>query len=148
MIRLRLLLCACFLLAFGAGISVGRLWERSEAPRDDGWLAPLNLEPEQKKKIKEIWSEAMKTNSWQSQREKREAIQRERDDALKALILPEQTQRYEEIMRVGKEKLAAVALENKKLMDDAYERTKALLNEAQLVKYDELRQKRHHGKGD
>lgn len=147
--KLQLILLACVLASFAAGTSVGVLWERSEKhpPTDEGWLAELNMTSEQRTKIKAIWSEAMATASWQAQREKREVIQKERDDAIKIMITADAAQKYEETMRIAKEKQNELAQQSKKTMDEAYEKTKALLNETQRVKYDELRQKRFANKG-
>ncbi|MCY3024433.1 MAG: hypothetical protein NTW87_36120 [Planctomycetota bacterium] len=144
----RLIFLLCFLAAFGAGICVGYAvgGARRAAPRD-GWLSELNLSPEQGEKIKAIWTDAMKATDWQSQREKREAVRTERDEALRALVTGDQKQRFEEIMSAYQKKADEISQEARKARDEAYERTKAVLTESQRVAYDELRKKRAEAHG-
>lgn len=144
MTKLQIILLCCVLLSFGAGFCSGALYGKKVEKHDD-WLSELNLEPEQHKKIKDIWSEVMKTAGWPAQREKRDAIWKERDEAVKALMTPEQLPHYDEIIKASKDKQNELAQQNKKLMDEATEKTKALLTEAQRVKYDEIRQRRFGG---
>jgi len=145
--RSRLIFFVCFMAAFGAGICVGLLWQRPAPSSRADWLAELNLTPEQQEKIRAIWTDAMKASDWQTQREKREAAQKERDEALSALVTGERKPRYEEIMGTYRKKADAITQESRKARDEAYERTKALLTESQRVKYDELRKKRLEAHG-
>ena len=155
MIRSRSIFLLAFLSAFGAGLSVGLLWQRSSsaekpppAPQQqDGWLAELNLSPEQREKIKAIWTDAMKNNNWQQQREQREAAVAERDEALKTMLDAGQKTKYDEILATFQKKMDEFSAENKKSRDAAYEKTKAILTETQRVQYDELRKKRMEGRG-
>lgn len=154
--RSRSIFLLAFLTAFGAGLSVGLLWQRSSSaekppppqqPPQDGWLSELNLTPDQREKIKAIWTDAMKTGNWQQQREKREAAQAERDEALQALMSAGQKPKYEEILAAYQKKVDELNAESKKSRDAAYEKTKTLLSETQRVQYDELRKKRFEGRG-
>ena len=156
MIRSRSIFLLAFLSAFGAGLSVGLLWQRStsaektppsQLQQQDGWLSELNLTPDQREKIKAIWTEAMKPGNWQAQHEKREAAQTERDEALKGLLSAEQKPKYDDILAAYQKKMDELNADNKKSRDAAYEKTKAILNETQRVQYDELRKKRMEGRG-
>ena len=138
----RLIVIACFFIAFGAGLSAGVLWQKKQTTPDDRWLSELNLSAEQREKIKAIWAEAMNSGGWQAQREKREALQKERDEALKAILDESQKQRYSDITQKYQKEIDAISEAAKRAKDDAYERTKALLDDNQKVTYDQLRQKR------
>ena len=144
----RLIFLLCFLTAFGAGVCVGVLWQQRVKPAHDGWLSDLNLTAEQREKIKAIWTDAMKAADWQTQREKREVAQKERDEALRTLVTADQKQRYEEIVSAYQKRAEEISQESRKAREDAYERTKALLTESQRQMYDELRKKRseQHGR--
>lgn len=150
MIKTRVVLLLCFLAALGAGVCVGLLWKQQAVrPMHEGWLSELNLTSDQQEKIRAIWTEAMKNSDWQGQREKREAAQKERDEAVKALLPAEQRPRYEEILAAYQKKADEISQAGRKARDEAYEQTKALLTEDQRVLYDELRKKRaeSHSRG-
>ena len=147
MTKSRLIFFVCFMAAFGAGLCVGLLWQRPAPSSHADWLSELNLTAEQHEKIRAIWTEVMKTSDRQTQREKRAAAQKERDDALSALVTAEQKPRFEEIMNAYRKKADAIAQESQKAWDEAVARTKALLTEEQAAKYDELRKKRFEGRG-
>ena len=142
MIKTRLILLVCVLAAFGAGVSVGVLWQKSAPVSQDRFLAELNLTPEQRAKIKTIWAAAMKNSGWQTQRERREAAQKEFQAALEGLITVEQKPRYDEIIKAHQIKMDEIAQESTKARNEAYEKTKAELTEPQQVAYEELRKKR------
>jgi Spy/CpxP family protein refolding chaperone len=144
--KARLIFLACFLSAFGAGLIVGILWQQPAKASQDHWLSDLNLTPEQHEKIKAIWTDAMKNTGWQAQREKRDAAQKQRDEAMNALVSAEQKPRYDEILAEYQKKLDELRQEEKKAKDEAYERTKAILTESQRVAYDEMRKKRMEGR--
>jgi Spy/CpxP family protein refolding chaperone len=142
MIKTRLVFVVCFLMAFGAGISVGALWQKPEKMVQEGWLAELNLTPEQREKMKSIWTETMKNSGWQAQRGRREAAQKERDEAMKAIIPIDHAAMFDEIMSTYQKKMDEIAQESRKAKDEAYEKTKEILTEQQRVTYEELRKKR------
>ena len=143
----RLIILICFLSAFGAGLCVGVLWQQPAKAAQDHWLSELNLTPEQREKIKAFWTDAMKNSGWQNQREKREAAQKQREEALNALITPEQKLRYDEIQTNYQKQLETLSQESRKAKDEAYEKTKAILNDEQRAAYEELRKKRMEGRG-
>jgi Spy/CpxP family protein refolding chaperone len=135
-----------FLAAFAAGIAATIMWQRSHNYEQDGWLKELHLSAEQREKIKTIWTETMKNTNYQTQRERREAAQHERDEALAALVTADQKERFDEIMKTYRSKADAIAAESKKARDEAYEKTKAVLTDEQRTMYEELRKKRQEAK--
>ena len=147
MIKARLIVLLCFILAFGAGTCFGLLWERRGKQPQDGWLSELNLSAEQREKIRAVWTDPQRLADKQSRRGRREAAQKERDDTLKALVGGEQKLRYEEIVSACQKKLDEITQEARKSSDEAYERTKALLTENQRALFDELRKKREETRG-
>jgi len=142
-----LIILLCFMTAFAAGICVGVLWQRRTKLPQDGWLSDLNLSSEQREKIRAIWTDPLRLVDKQTRRERREAAQKEREDALRALVTGEQKQRYEEVMSACQRKLEEIAQEARKSSDDAYVRTKAVLTETQRAMFDELRKKREETRG-
>jgi Spy/CpxP family protein refolding chaperone len=145
-IRPTVIFVLCFLTAFAAGVSGTLMYQRWQNYDQDGWLKDLHLSQDQREKIKVIWTEAMKDHNYSSQREKREALQKERDEALAALVTPEQKERFDEIQHTYRAKVDALSAEAKKVRDDAYEKTKAVLTEPQRVIYEELRKKRQESR--
>jgi len=140
----RLIFFACFFITFGAGLAVGMLWATpAPKPPRDPFMSELDLSQEQREKIKGFWTEAMK-NGWQ--REQRDAVFKERDAALKAMLTDEQKTKQEEIQRVFQAKMDEMNAASKRSRDEAYEKTKAILNPEQLVKYEEMRKKRFDGR--
>jgi Spy/CpxP family protein refolding chaperone len=140
----RLIFFTCFFFTFGAGLAVGMLWATpAPKPPRDPFMAELDLTQEQRDQIKAFWTEAMK-NGWQ--REQRDAVFKERDAAMKAMLTDEQKTKQEEIQKVFQTKMDEMNAASKRSRDEAYEKTKAILNPDQLVKYEEMRKKRFEGR--
>lgn len=140
----RLTFFVCFFITFGAGTAVGMLWATpAPKPPRDPFMAELDLTQEQRDKIKSYWTEAMK-NGWQ--REKRDAAFKERDEALKAMLTDEQKAKQDEIQKAFQAKMDEMNAASKRSRDEAYEKTKTILNPEQLVKYEEMRKKRFEGR--
>lgn len=121
--KLRIIMILCFVTAFSAGVMAGKLWERSvvnaasgpiviapapppipPAPAnpptppapDQGWLRDLNLTAEQSQKMRAIWSEVMKNGPMNHER--RDALKKERDEAIKALLTDDQRKQQTAIL--------------------------------------------------
>jgi Spy/CpxP family protein refolding chaperone len=142
----RLILIVCVLSAFGAGVCSALVWKNVAQKPHDPFLGELNLTDEQREKIKGFWSEAMKENNWQAQRELREAAQKERETAIRALLSEEQRAGYDLILSDYQGKIDALNQQSRRGRDEAIEKTKAILTEEQRAKYDELRKKRFEGR--
>ena len=151
MTKTKLIVIVCFCAAFGAGLGTGVAVTRLGAPpRHGSWLEhELNLTPQQREQMHQIWSQVIGPPG-PPQREQRQVLQKERDDAIRGLLKQDQKAQYEEVMKKYAEKLAALDDARKKAFDEAVERTKQILTESQRKKYEELLQKhtgRHWGPG-
>ena len=147
-----------FIVAFAAGVMVGNRDARkgedanatptTTAPttrpgRGGSWIASeLGLTSEQRQAMDKIWSEMAGRGRGENE-EKRRQFRRERDEAIAALIRPEDKEKLEQIGAEYSEKLAALDRESREAFASAVEQTKALLRPEQRAKYDELL-KRHH----
>src|SRR5688500_3874096 len=152
----KLVVIVGFLVAFAAGVMVGSLDARKRGdataaaattapttrPSRGGWLqSELGLTSEQRQAMDQIWSE-MAGRGRGEQEEKRRQFRRERDEAIAALIRPEDRATFEQIGDDYSEKLASLDRESRAAFAGAVERTKQLLTPEQRTKYEELL-KRH-----
>jgi Spy/CpxP family protein refolding chaperone len=133
-----------FLIAFAAGLVVGtRVHPKVETPATrpvhrGGWLASdLNLTPQQQEEMKRIWSDTA-SGDRQGRDERRRDLARQRDEAIKAIVRPEDKQRYEEILRTYDTDSAALAREGRADFQKAVERTKQILTPDQRARYEEF----------
>ena len=150
MTKAKVLLIAAFVVTFAAGGAAGLLMS-GPGPRRHGpsWLtAELGLTEQQREKMHEIWSEAMRaegSDRW----ERRRALAENRDEAITALLTEAQRERYDGILSDYEAKLDAFAQERQRAFEQAVERTKQILTPEQAAKYDELLKNRpKRGPGD
>jgi len=149
MIRNRVLLLVCFVVAFAAGTTAGLLLAKSgRRPHGYSWLmAELNLTDQQRDQIHKIWSEVMETSAKQHW-EQRKAITEERDKAIVAMLTPEQQPKYEQILQEYDRKLGELSQQRKRAFEQAIERTRGVLTPDQAKQYDELlKRQRERGFG-
>jgi Spy/CpxP family protein refolding chaperone len=157
--RARFIFLVSFFSAFAAGVTVGLVWSKP-VPQGVGGpggpgghrgsrdpMAELQLTPEQSEKIKGFWTEAMKSGNWQFQREQREAAQKTRDDAYRAMLSEEQKARQDELNRSYQAKLDELNAISKRARDEAYEKTQSILSDAQRKVYEEMRKRRWDDRG-
>ncbi|HRU06160.1 MAG TPA: periplasmic heavy metal sensor [Candidatus Brocadiia bacterium] len=139
----RWVVLGCFVAAFAAGVAAGvALFPPPAPPPPGSWLThELDLTPEQRTQMRQIWSGVMGGGRGQRHVE-RQALEKERDEAIQALLTEEQKARYDEVMKSFSAKVAAQAEERKKAFDDAVESTKKILNEKQRAKYEEILKQR------
>ena len=146
--KTRLTLVAAFVLALGGGVVLGLAAGRRPAspvvappatqPGEHSWLADqLNLTPDQRERMKDIWS-ALLQGPAQTNRDRRRQVEKDRDDALLALLTPEQRAEYDRRMAGYAAQLADLGKERERLFHDAVEQTKLILNDSQRQRYDEL----------
>jgi Spy/CpxP family protein refolding chaperone len=162
----RLIFLISFFTAFAAGVTVGLVWSKplpqgGKAPHKEGAkdgpsgreggprdpMAELRLTPDQNEKVKEFWTEAMKKSNWPMQRERREAARKERDDGLRALLTDEQKEKQDELNRAYQAKLDELDAISKRAREEAFEKTNAILSDAQKKTYEEMRKRRWDDKG-
>lgn len=134
-------------LAAGTLMGVGLMSRSGAGHHGPSWLATqLNLTAQQQEQMREIWSQAMQHNE-PGAGDRRHMLQKERDDAMVRLIPAEQKAAYDKIQADYAAKVDAMNRDRSKAYQDAVEKTKAILNEEQRQKYDELLKKvdHHHG---
>ena len=140
---------------------IGQGLKRPAPPMDrHSWIAAeLDLSPEQSEKMRAIWSDlvpapatstAPATAPTTATRplDRRHQYQKERDDALAALVAtltPPQRAEYEKIMDRYNNQVADLGREREAAFQAAVEKTKAILSEAQKAKYEELLKKSPRG---
>jgi Spy/CpxP family protein refolding chaperone len=152
MTKIRLLIVACVLVVFAAGVALGLAMSRPHRPGRGGsaLAGQLGLTAAQQTEMHNIWAEVM-SKARQEEGQQREALRKERDDAIRALLPDAQVVRYEEILKTYASKTAALnmALEEgrRKTFDEAVARTKTILTEKQRVKYEEILKQREAGEG-
>src|SRR5262249_22256355 len=137
-----------FVLALFAGVAVGMLGARMPASHERrSWLADeLNLSSQQSEQMRAIWQDVSKNR--QSDWERRRALEKERADAIVALLNDEQKARYEKINQDFSARMQEMAKQREQAFADAQDRTKSILTEEQRAKYEQLMQKRREEKSN
>ena len=143
MSKTRIILVICFLAAFGAGVVTGEVLARVRRPGPrKPWIEEeLNLTGEQREKMREIWSEVM-GKLREFRRDRHQALQEERDEAIQNLLSVQQKTEYAEILKIYARESAALDEAAGKAFEEATRRTKELLTEQQLKAYDRMLQER------
>jgi Spy/CpxP family protein refolding chaperone len=142
-----------FMVSFAAGLVVGISAHRPPlmptmppGPRPDrgpgGWLTrELKLNPDQQEQMRQIWSEVAHRGG-REQDERRAQLRRERDEAIAALIHPEDLGAYDQVLKHYSDQLAVLDKEWRDAFDAAVKKTESILTAEQLAKYQELRKQR------
>jgi uncharacterized protein YdbL (DUF1318 family) len=146
--RLKFLIAVLFTVALGTGIVVGMGVSRTSPKTQDRgfWLAEeLNLTPAQSEKMKTIWSDISRPG--QNNFERRRQLQKERDDAVQALLNDEQKTAYLAVVEKFNAQVAELNHEREAAFQAAVESTKDILTDAQKTKYDELMKRGFRGGG-
>lgn len=163
----KLVVALGFCVAFAAGLMVGmQQANRTQVASNAGvsppttmqgqrpgrgrdsknWLpSELNLTQQQQDAMNKIWSEVAQRGR-NDQEDRRRQLRRDRDEAMAALIRPEDYGQLDQIIRTYAEQLAAIDAEQKASFDAAVQKTKQVLTPAQQTKYEELL-KRHQFPG-
>lgn len=149
----KLLVLVSFLAAFAAGVAVGVKWFPQMEPAAtgqpttrpegrDGWLArQLELTSEQQEQMKKIWSEMPRR--WHERGDRQ--LFREREEAIAALLGPENKPRYDEIWKQLGEQRAVLDRERQESWQRALEQSNeaiaALLGPEKRARYEEIQQR-------
>lgn len=153
----RLTVVIGFVVTFVAGLMVG-MERRSAAPLAPQastqpsrpprgwWVGELNLTPDQQEQMRQIWSEAARFGG-REQEDRRRLYRQERDDAIVALIRPEDAAKHEQILRDYAEKMAALDSEWRSSYENAVERTKRILTPVQREQYETILKRHPPGPG-
>src|SRR3954464_12412096 len=137
--RMQVLLIGLTVLALGAGVAAGMLASRAAPPASSGnpTTAPatpidrtplvqeLNLSPAQRDKMREIW-EGVRGDVHETFADA-QRLQRQRDDALVALLSDEQKAQFEKISQDFKNQFDQLTHKRDKVFQSAVERTRQLL---------------------
>lgn len=150
MARIKSILIIAFLVVFAAGLMVGMVRGRSTATavinahpdRASFLTAQLNLTPDQEEKMHKIWSEVMKNGPGGGQHVGE--LDKERDDAIRAMLSEDQKSRYDQIVHEYRAKADAMRAEMHRRIDEAERRTREILTDSQRVKFDEITRERHN----
>ena len=146
MSRAKVMMLACFLVAFAAGTTLGLLVGRSSRGhgRRSRLSRELGLTPGQREQMRKIWSDVMSSSSG-PQRESRQSLREERDEAVRALLTEERKSKYDKVMEEYQQKVEELGRERRARFQEAVERTKEILTDAQREKYEELMKRRSEG---
>jgi len=146
--RIQLTVIATVVLAFVAGGAVGVLLtsdggrEASRRRRPGGHLADeLHLTPEQREQMHKIWSKVMGERGFQQMRKRRLALYRRRTEAIEALLTDQQRVQYNQILADYDRQVEQMDRERRRLTEEAVKRTKEILTEEQVKKYERMRRR-------
>jgi len=144
MTRTRVILLVSFLMVFAAGVALGTLVAATThlSTRQSYLSRKLDLTPEQRQQVQEIWSGAVNVGR-QRPAERRKAIRKEHEEAVRQMLTEDQKVPYEEMLRGYSSKLAALEDEKKQLFQEAVTRTKAILDDRQREEYEAFLKKRN-----
>ena len=150
----KVLLIVGFAIAFGAGWMLSSGYERrqrqeqqvqmptttapSTRPSRRGFLASeLSLTVDQNEKMKVIWSD-MAHRGGREEWDRRNLFRKERDEAIAALIRPEDKEKLDQVQNSYSDRNTAMDKEMRSSYESAVEKTKAILGPEQLKKYEEF----------
>ena len=147
--RVVILLIGLTLLGLCAGAAAGLLASRATAtsagtttsvPPAPDHAAPLAeelaLNPEQREQMRQIW-EGVRQQAHEAY-DDAQRLQKQRDDALVAMLSDEQKAQFEKISKDFADQFSDLEKKREQLFQDAVELTKKLLNEEQRRKYEQI----------
>jgi Spy/CpxP family protein refolding chaperone len=155
----KVLLVIGFVVAFCAGLFSGLAVRGREAlatsaavppaatrpagPGGPGGLlaAELGLTAEQREQMNRIWGENARTLRHQ-QDQRRAQFRKEREEAIAALIRPEDRTKYDEVLRVHAQHMTDLEHELRASWQKGVEETRKILTPEQRVKYEEFLKRR------
>ena len=146
------LILFCAAVVFAAGALVGMVGKRAVGKTSDPAtsLLPgrsriteeLKLNPEQQRKIAEIWSAAV-VKAGPPPTERVRTLGEEREQAILALLTDDQKIRYNQIITDYRRQIDALHQPARAAFTEAEELTKPLLDPTQRAKYEEILKRRH-----
>jgi Spy/CpxP family protein refolding chaperone len=158
MSRVKWVIVLAFFVVFGAGAVVG-MATRSAGTGEPGTQPPppppqgnntrpsrgnrppfdiataLGLNTEQRQQMKEIFEPLRNRQAFD---DKRHALQRDRETAVRALLSDDQRTKYEQVLKDYEDKVAALETERDQAFKNAVEKAKSIMNDEQRKKYDEV----------
>jgi Spy/CpxP family protein refolding chaperone len=153
----KVLLVLGFVVALGAGVIIGMELRQPALATANVPVAPasattrggpggmltarLGLSAEQQEQMKKIWSETAHRGGREAD-ERRRQFRKERDEAIAALVRPEDKAKYDAAIQTYADRQAAMEKEWRSSFAAAVEKTKAILTPEQAKKYDEFLKER------
>ena len=140
MTRWRIIVVLLFIIAFGAGLSVGKLSHQpasSPSQRGPSWLSQeLGLTPEQRQSMLDIWDKV--NHSGFDESSLRRDLQKQRSDAIAQLVPQDKQAQLKQINDDYSKRSAELSSQRHQRFMDAIEKTKAVLKPDQRKKYEEI----------
>lgn len=149
--RARLTIVVVFVTAFAAGVGVGLAVRRPPPPaglpgRGPSWMATeLGLTAAQHEEMIKIWA-GVGRSSWHEEGEKRQALQRQRDEAIRKLLPAESQEEFDRVHAAYARQVAEMADQRRQRFDSAVTRSKAILAPEQRTKYEAILSRRAEGR--
>jgi Spy/CpxP family protein refolding chaperone len=143
--RIEFLLVGLTVLALSAGVVAGMLASRLPAGGTSTETPPpspmalsdeLQLTPDQREQMRQIWEPVR--SQVHARFTEADDLQRQRDQALVALLNDEQKAKFEKISKQFADKFAAINESREKTFQSAVDRTLAILDETQRAKYQSI----------
>lgn len=142
----KLFIVMVFTIALGAGVTVGRLWERrshcdAELTKGPAFIAKeLKLSDEQDVKMHKIWSKVLDVRS--KHHFESDLLLREKEDKIENLLTPEQTTKFHELMRDYDRKQGDIERDRRTrrdaLLKEREDAARALLTPEQKAKFEDV----------
>jgi len=149
------LLLSTVVLMLGAGVVVGRLSlaplppvaiPQTQPDRPRPWFDQLALSAQQRQEMDAIWTDTKQKLHNLSMMDRRRELDRQRDEAIRALLSEQQLSAYEQINNDFHSRIDQLDKQRQKLIDDANQRSRALLDDNQKKLWDEQSKRMHaHG---
>ncbi len=147
-------------LMLGAGVVLGRLSTsypvaqptqppQQQQHRPPPWGVQLGLTPDQQKEMDAIWADTRKQMdaSRDSDTRHHQDLRQQRDDAIRKLLSTDQQAAYDKIVEDYNTKRSDLDKQREALIHSAEDRCRAMLSDAQKVKWDEMNKDMHNHRG-
>jgi Spy/CpxP family protein refolding chaperone len=150
MLYRKIILVVTSVLVLGAGLAIGRLTARlpgpfhmHDVPR--AWFEQLGLSADQRQQMDAIWDQTRE--KMQQLTDRRHDLEHERDREIHDLLSPAQQLAYDIIIQDYHRDRGEIDQEKMNQMHDADLQSRALLDDTQKQRWDELTREIHDGHG-
>ncbi|MCX5662303.1 MAG: periplasmic heavy metal sensor [Planctomycetota bacterium] len=159
MSKTKLIVVVVFVAAFAAGAATGLVFRpfphHPPGPgggpgpeRGPSWLVTeLSLSQAQQDEMLKIWG-SVGRSGWQEESEKRQALQKQRDEAIRKLVPASALAELDKVNDAFAKGYADLGEQRRQRFDAAVAKTKAILTPEQRAKYEAILARRPEGRGD